>query len=166
MEIIPKVFYGSGRSVPYSGFVRCRDNITRRVNVSSSDSLSEDTRDRLIAAIVEGLRDQVIVENGRVVSASFSNGDPVKLPVTKWAARKLVAKKMRAAADGAYWSEGFQTRIKHIAQLVLEGDIERAVKVVSPFLNEMEEFTLLSRSQTQTLVENSLAANAIFNQIT
>lgn len=154
----------SGRSVPYSGFVRCRDNVTRKVNISSSDSLSEDVRNRLIAAIVEGLRDQVIVENGHIVSASFSNGDPVKLPVTKWAARKLVAKKMRTAAEGAYWSEGFQTRIKHIAQLVLEGNIDHAVKFITPFLDDMEEFTLLTRAGAQTLIENSLAANSIFNQ--
>jgi len=154
----------SGRSVPYSGFVRCKDNITRQIQVSSDDSLSEDVRGRLIAAIVEGLRDQVIVENGNVVSASFSNGDPVRLPVTKWAARKLVAKKMRSAAENAFWSEGFQKRVKHVAQLVSEGNIEGAVKFVSPFLDDMEEFTLLSRGRVQTLVENALAANAIFNQ--
>ncbi len=154
----------SGRSVPYSGYVRCRDNVTRQIQISSNDSLSEEVRSRLIAAIVEGLRDQVLVENGQVVSASFSNGDPVKLPVTKWAARKLVAKKMRSAAEGAYWSEGFQTRIKHLAQLVSESRIEDAVKFASPFLDDMEEFTLLSRPGVQTLVENSLAAKAIFNQ--
>jgi len=154
----------SGRSVPYSGFVKCRDKVTRRIQVESKDSLSENTRCRLVAAITEGLRDQVIVENGEVVSASFESGDPVRLPVTKWAARKLVAKKLRSAAENAYWSEGFQKRIKHTARLVSEGNIEEAVKFISPFVDEMEEFTLLSRPMTQTLVENSLAAVAVFNQ--
>jgi hypothetical protein len=80
--------------------------------------------------------------------------------VTKWAARKLVARRMRDAAQNAYWSEGFQTRIYGLAKLVNEGKIEEAVKSISTFLDEMEEFTLLTRAQTQTLVENTLAAKA------
>lgn len=154
----------SGRVVPYSGYVRCRDNVLRKVNVSNGSSLTEETRARLISTIVEGLRDNVIVENGQVVSGTFNDGDEVKLPVTKWASRKLVARRMSEAAKDAYWSQGFQKRILHAANLVSEGKIEEAVKGLTPFLEEQEEFTLLTKSQTQTLIENALAANAIFNQ--
>lgn len=153
----------SGRVVPYSGYIKSRDGIIRKVNVATGDSLNEETRTSLIKAIVEGLRDRVIVENGRVVSGHFRDGDEIKLPVTKWAARKLVAKRMRDTAANAFWSEGFQKRIRHTARLVSEGKIEGAVRSLTPFLDENEEFTLLTRGQAQTLVENALAANTIFN---
>ena len=154
----------SGRSIPHSGVIQSKDGVIRHINVTTNESLNEETRNRLVSAIVEGLNDKVIVENGQVISAQFNSGGQIKLPVTKWASRKLVAKKMMESAQNAYWSQGFQTRIKNIAELISEGKIEQAVKEISPFLNEMEEFTLLTRSKAQTLVENALAANAIFNQ--
>lgn len=155
----------SGRAVPYSGMVKCRDGVLRQVQIAStSNSLEESTRAALVSTIVESLRDNVIVENGQVVAGQFSDGEPVKLPVTKWAARKLVARRMMESAKNAYWSKGFQQRIYEVARLVSESKIEDAVKFISPFLNEMEEFTLLNKNQVQTLVENSLAAQAIFNQ--
>lgn len=154
----------SGRSIPCSGVIQCRDGVVRHVSVATESAIEEDVRPQLIQAIVEGLRDRVIVENGEVLSASFNDGSPVRLPVTKWAARKLVAKRMRDTANNAYWSEGFQRRILRTSSFIAEGKIEEAVKFISPFLDEMEEFTLLSRSQVQTLVENSLATQSVFNQ--
>lgn len=155
----------SGRAVPYSGAVRCRDGVLRHINIRPNNvSLEDNVRSQLVSVIVESLRDRVIVENGSVVSGSFSDGAPVNLPVTKWASRKLVARRMMEAAKNAYWSEGFQNRVYHTAKLVSESKIDAAVQSVTPFLEEMEEFTLLNRAQIQTLVENALAAKAIFNQ--
>lgn len=153
----------SSRAVPHSGFVRCQDRVLRRINVTNGNSFGEDVRGRLVSAIVEGLRDNVLVENGQVISGVFNDGEEIKLPVTKWAARKLVARRMMEAAKEAYWSQGFQKRIKNVASLVAESRIEEAVKMLTPFLEEMEEFTLLTRGQSQRLIENALAANAIFN---
>ncbi|MDB4489930.1 hypothetical protein N9045_00290 [bacterium] len=153
----------SGRAVPFSGVVKGRDNVIRHINVTTGESLDEGCRARLISTIVEGMKDHVIVENGHVVAGHFNGGNPVKLPVTKWAARKLVARKMRDVASNAYWSEGFQQRIKHTASLVAEGNVKEAVKVASVFLDENEEFTLLTSQQMKTLVENALAANAVLN---
>jgi hypothetical protein len=70
---------------------------------------------------------------------------------------------MRDTASNAFWSEGFQKRIYNTARLVSESKINDAVKQVTPFLDENEEFTLLTRGQCQTLVENALASQAIFN---
>jgi len=152
----------SSRAVPFSGVVKSKDNVTRKITVAGKD-LGEDVRNRLIGTIVESLRDKVIVENGQVVAGQFVDGEPVKLPVTKWASRKLVARRMRDAAVNAYWSEGFQKRVNHAARLVADGKISEAVSSVIPFLNENEEFTLLRRDQVQTLIENALAAKAVFN---
>ena len=154
----------SGRSIPYSGMVQCRDGVTRHVSVATENAIDEDVRPQLVRAIVEGLQDRVVVENGEVISANFNDGSRVSLPVTKWASRKLVAKRMRDVASNAYWSEGFQKRILQASSMIAEGRIEEAVRLVSPFLDEMEEFTLLSRKQIQTLVENTLATQAVFNQ--
>lgn len=152
----------SGRAVPYSGMVKCRDGVLRNIPVSVG-GICEDDKNSLVAAIVEGLRNQVVIEEGRVVEGYFNDGEKFKLPVSKWGARKLVARRMRDAASNAFWSEGFQTRIKNVASLVAEGKIEHAVKYISPFLTEMEEFTLLTKKQTKALVENALAAKGIFN---
>jgi len=154
----------SGRSIPFSGVVQCRDGVTRHITVATENAIEEDIRPKLVKAIVESLRDRVIVENGEIVSASFNDGSPLRLPVTKWAARKLVAKRMRDTAANAYWSEGFQKRMLQTSSYIAEGKIEEAVKFISPFLAEMEEFTLLNRNQIRTLVENSLATQAVFNQ--
>jgi len=155
----------SGRAVPYSGAVRCRDGVLRRISIQPNNvSLENNVRSKLVAVIVENLRDRVLVENGTVVSGSFGDGEPISLPVTKWAARKLVARRMMEAAKNAYWSEGFQNRVYHAARLVSEAKIDDAVQAVTPFLESMEEFTLLNRAQFQTLVENALASKAIFNQ--
>jgi len=153
----------SSRVVPYSGMIKGRDGITRRIAISNGESIGEDVRSRLIGTIVESLRDSVIIENGQVVSGHFSDGAEVKLPVTKWAARKLVARRMRDTATNAFWSEGFQLRIHNTARLVSEGKINEAVKQITPFLDSNEEFTLLSRRQVKQLVENALAAQSVFN---
>ncbi len=153
----------SSRVVPESGMVKCKDGVLRRVTINRGDEIGEDVKDRLVTAIVESLRDRVIVENGHVTSASFGE-EQIKLPVTKWAARKLVARRMLESAKNAYWSQGFQSRMYTAAKLVAENKIEEAVKGLAGFLDEMEEFTLLTRAQTQTLVENALAAKAVFNQ--
>lgn len=153
----------SSRVVPESGTVRCRDGVLRRITISKGESLDEGVKDRLVSCLVESLRDRVVVENGHVTSATFGE-EEVRLPVTKWAVRKLVAKRMMESAKDAYWSQGFQSRIYTAAKLVNENKIEEAVKSLSGFLNEMEEFTLLTRAQTQTLIENTLAAKAVFNQ--
>ena len=155
----------SGRAIPCSGAVRCRDNVLRYINIQPTNvSLEESIRSKLISVIVESLRDRVIVENGAVLSGTFSDGDPVTLPVTKWASRKLIAKRMMESAKNAYWSVGFQDRIYNVVAMIAEGKINDAVKYITPFLEEMEEFTLLKKSQVQTLIENTLASKAVFNQ--
>ena len=153
----------SSRIIPESGKVKCRDGVLRTISVTPTGHLAEDIKDRLVACIVESLRDRVIVENGHVVGGTFGE-EEIILPVTKWAARKLVARRMLESAQNAYWSEGFRGRIYSLAKQISEGKIEEAVKGVSGFLDEMEEFTLLSRGQTQTLIENALASKAVFNQ--
>ena len=154
----------SSRTVPTSGIVRTRDGIVRTISVSPSNAIPEDVKNRLVATIVESLQDKVIVENGSVTAGYFEDGQRFRLPVTKWAAKKLVARQMREAASNAYYSQGFQKRIANVANFIAEDKIEKAVLEIVPFITEMEEFTLLNRNQVQTLIENALSASGIFNQ--
>ncbi len=153
----------TGKTIPESGQVKTRDGVLRTLKVSSG-KIAENAKNKIISYIVEALSDRVIVENGQVVAGYFDGGKKFTLPVTKWAGKKLIARQMREAAEKAYLSQGFRNRIKEVAGLVSEGKIEKAVRVIIPFLEEMEEFTLLNRSKTGTLIENALAANGIFNQ--
>lgn len=152
----------SGKTVPASGVVKTRDGVIRNINITNG--FNESAKDQIVSAIVESLQDKVIVENGVVTAGYFNNGERFRLPVTKWATRKLVARKMRDAAENAYYSQGFQERILTVANMISENKVEEAVSTVAPFLLEMEEFTLLNRKQVNTLIENSLAAKGVFNQ--
>lgn len=154
----------SGRVVPMSGSVVTKDGVTRRINVQAENSLDESVKPRLVSAIVESLKDRVIIENGTVVSGAFNDGSEVRLPVTKWASLKLIARRMREAARDAYLSEGFQNRISDVAGHIYNDDVKSAVDVMVPLIKESEEFTLLTRVDVKTLVENALAAKGIFNQ--
>lgn len=153
----------SSKTVPTSGVVKTRDGVVRSISLAGS-GLNESVKDKIVAAIVENYQDKVIVENGVVTAGYFSNGERFKLPVSKWGTRKLVARRMREAAERAYMSVGFQERVLDLANMISENKIEQAVKSVTPFLLEMEEFTLLNRDQVSTLIENSLAAKGVFNQ--
>jgi len=152
----------TSRVVPQSGYIKCRDNVLRKVNIS--DTILGEDRNKIISVIVESLSDRVIVENGVIQEAYLVNDEPIKFPLTKWASKKLVARKMQTTASNAYYSEGFRNRIAELSNLVAEGKIDAAVKFISPFLEEMEEFTLLTRNKVKTLIENTLAANGCFNQ--
>ena len=154
----------SSRAVPYSGVVKCRDGVQRMVTVATESSLDFRARNQIVEAAVSGLRNKVIVENGNVVSAQFQDRSQFKLPITKWGVQKQIARRMRDVAQNAYMSEGFQNRILDLSNLISEGKIEEAVKMVTPFLQEMEEFTLLSRGKTLRLIENALATKGVFNQ--
>jgi hypothetical protein len=153
----------SGRAIPESGVVRCRDGVTRQIKLHT-ESVNEGTiKARIVKAIVEQFQDKVLVENGQVVAGYFGE-NMTQLPITKWATRKLVARRMREAANKAYMSEGFQNRIVNLANMIAEGKIESAVKYIASFLRENEEFTLLGSQKTKALVENALAARGVFNQ--
>ena len=154
----------SSRAIPVSGKVRTRDGVVRTINVQTDIKFDESTKATLVDLIVESLKDQVTIKDGLVVEGRFTDGTPLRLPVTKWSKHKVVARTMREAAQNAYWSRGFQNRVYQIAQLLHEDKVDDAVKAIAPFLKEYEEFTLLTREQVKTLVENALATNGIFNQ--
>lgn len=153
----------SGRTVPTSGVVKTRDGVIRNISLAGQ-GLNESVKDKIVSAIVENYQDKVIVENGVVTAGYFNNGDRFRLPVTKWGTRKLVARRMREAAEKAYMSNGFQERVLELANMISENKIDQAVKTITPFLIEMEEFTLLNKAQVNTLIENALAAKGVFNQ--
>lgn len=154
----------SPRAVPPSGLVRTKDGQIRHVKIADGRAIGEGVRNRLVAAIVESLRDRVIVENGQIVSGHFNDGEEIELPITKWGVRKLCAKQMREAAEKAYLSAGFQDRMHALACAIYEDKIKEAVTDLTPFIKEHEEFTLLNRNQAKRLIENALAAKAVFNQ--
>ena len=154
----------SPKIIPNSGNIMGKDGVVRRINVTTGSVSEETIKKEIVRLVVESMTNRVVVCEDKSVIGEFNDGEKIKLPLTEWGKRKLVARKMRDYAENAYWSEGFQNRIHEIACLVSEEKIEEAVNKIKPFLVEMEEFTLLNRKKTQTLVENALASKAIFNQ--
>jgi hypothetical protein len=155
----------SPHTIPPSGIIRTRDGVVRRLQVEShTQNLSSAHKQKLVKALVESLSDSVVLESGRVISASFNSERRQKLPVSEWTCRKVVGTHMRESAKQAYKSDGFQKRIYKIAQLVDGDKISEAVTGIKDFLAEQQEFCLLTRRECQTLVENTLAARAVMNQ--
>ena len=155
----------SPNTIPKSGVVRTRDGVTRRLHVESANSgFDSNVKKRLVSALVESVSDNVVLENGRVIGATFGADRRKRVPITEWTCRKVVGRFLRETAEKAYLSPGFQKRMVFVAKLIDEDRIAEAVAGVKDFLNEQQEFCLLSRSETQTLIENTLATKAIVNQ--
>jgi hypothetical protein len=155
----------SPRTLPSSGVIRTRDGVIRRLQVEAHLHGWDDTqKQKLVKALVESLSDSVVLENGRVISASFNSERRQKLPVSEWTCRKVVGTHMRESAKQAYKSDGFQKRIYKIAQLVDGDKISEAVAGIKDFLVEQQEFCLLTRQESKTLIENTLASRAVMNQ--
>ena len=152
----------SPNSVPADGLVRTRDGEIRKLSVVR-EGFDDKFKTKLVAALVESVTDTVVVEGTQIISATLSEVRR-KLPISEWACRKVVGQKMRDAASNAYLSEGFQTRVKHIAGLVAEDRVQDAVKIAAKFLSQNQEFSLLTKAETTRLVENTMAAKAITNQ--
>lgn len=154
----------SKNTIPSDGMVRTRDGVVRKMVVESDITLTQDQRQKLIGALVESVSDSITLDNGRVISAVFGEDSYRRIPISEWACRKVVGRYMRETAKDAYLSTGFQARMYKLASFINEDKIKEAVKEVSKFLKESQEFALLTRGEMQTLVENSLAASAVLNQ--
>ena len=152
----------SPRTIPSHGKVKTHDGAVRTIKIDEGKTVDEDIKSRIVAAVIEGISDNVVVKEGKIVSASFNNN--TKLPISEWVCRKVIARKMRTVAENAYWSRGFQDRLAEVARCVNENRIVDGVKLVSGFLAENQEFTILNRKRLKSLVENTLATRAILNQ--
>jgi hypothetical protein len=155
----------SPNTIPSSGVVRTRDGVIRKLCVESNEKgWTDSQKQKIVKALVESVSDSVVLESGRVVSATFNGDRRKKLPVSEWTCRKVVGTHMRESAKQAYKSEGFQKRIYKVARLIDNDKIVEAVTGIKDFLAEQQEFCLLTRQECQTLVENTLAAKAVMNQ--
>lgn len=148
--------------IPESGAVTTRDGVTRQVSIAKQLVPSE-LKQRIIKAVCESLNDSIKVSRGRIVEATFGEKQ-FKFPVTELVRRRVVARNMKAIAEQAYMSEGFQNRIEHIASLVCENKLDKAVEVAAEFLNEEQEFSLLDLKETRELVGFALAAKGSLNE--
>jgi hypothetical protein len=154
----------SPRTIPESGLVKTRDGIVRRLQVDTGEQITAEDRDKIVGALVESINDTIVLESGRVISATFGEDANKRIPISEWACRRVVGRHMRETAVNAYQSPGFQSRIYKVAKLINADQVKEAVESLKNFLTEQQEFCLLTRQETQSLVENTLAAKAVMNQ--
>lgn len=151
--------------IPNSGWLTLKDGIARKITVSSR-LIEEDVIGDIARLFCEAVSENVVVENGHVVSGTLIDNDPdFNLPVNEYTKRMLVARKMRDVASKAYVSESFQGLVMEVASLVCEGRVADACKLTSKFLSEEQEFTMLGKKGMRRLVENALATQAQFNSM-
>lgn len=151
------------KSVPNSGLVRTRDGVVRHISVRT-DVMNEEIQDDLVDRIVADLSDEITISEGNV-SGTFSK-EQIKLPISEFTTRRVVAYRTRDRALNANWSQNFQTLVESIAGHICSGKdgIKKIVPVVAEFLREQQEFSLLTREQLNEVVSNALAARGIFNE--
>jgi len=154
----------SPRTIPESGIVKTRDGVLRKLKVDSGTLLTAEDRDKIVGALVESVNDTVVLDNGRVVSATFGEEANKRIPISEWACRRVVGQYMRDTALGAFRSPGFQSRMYKAAKLINADHIKEAVISLKEFLTEQQEFCLLTRRETQSLMENTMATRAVMNQ--
>lgn len=153
----------TSRTIPTDGIVRTRDGVVRKIAVSEG-IVEANYKSRIVQALSESVTNRVILENGRIISATIGSEAKIRLPINEWTVRKSVARSMRTVAENAHRSVGFQNRIKKMASLISEGNIKEAAEFMKPFLADKQEFCLLNYAQTKDLVGKALACNAIFNE--
>jgi len=151
--------------IPASGWVRTRDGRSHYVPVADS-VVAEDKKAAIVAAAVRALKSEVQVSEGRLVSATIVEAEgkrTITLPIDELTRRRVVARNMRAVAEGAWRDLEFQGHVQAIAALVSESKVNEGVEYAAKFLKEYQEFSLLDRAETKQLLENALAATGCFN---
>lgn len=149
--------------IPESGWVVTRDGMSRYVPVAKT-IVSREAKANLIDAICEALSENVEVDRGRIVEATFGDTN-IKFPVSELTRRRVVARAMKEQAQKAYASDGFQARMKHIALLVQEHKVQDAVLMATKFLADKQEFCLLNLTEMRQLASDTMATQGCFNSL-
>lgn len=149
------------RAVPNDGVVYTKDGVTRTIKLA--ETVCESKIDDLATRIVKALSNKIELNEGKVVSATLLK-ETYKLPVTALTVRKVVANRMRTKATNAYTNENFQNLTESVAGLISQDKLVDAVNMVSPFMREYQEFSLLNLNEMTQLVGNALAAKCCFNE--
>lgn len=153
------------RVIPESGWITLKDGVSRHVPVSTR-IVQEDHVQNIVKLFSEAVKDTVEVDRGRIVRGTLSDGhEKFVIPINEYTRRRLVAFKMRDAANKAYQSSAFQDLVMECAALVCEGNVNKAVKVAAKFLKEEQEFSLLNTSEMKNLVESTMASRLEFNSM-
>lgn len=151
--------------IPESGWITLKDGVARHVPVSTR-IVREDHASNIIRLFTEATRDDVEVDKGRIIKGTLSDShEKFIIPINEYTRRRLVAHKMKEAAENAYKSHAFQNLVMECAALMCEGKIGDAVKVSAKFLKEEQEFCLLNRKGMRKLVEGAMATRAQFNSM-
>jgi hypothetical protein len=159
-----EAFRFRSRAIPESGVVATRDGEVRRVKVTDG-IFTEGIRKSIVESFVGAVKDDVVLEKGRVVRAILGDGtEKFDIPINEMTRRRVVARHMKVFAEDAYKSDAFQSKVISWAGLVCEDKIVDAVQDAAKFLREYQEFCLLTLPETRELVSNSLAAKGQFNQ--
>jgi hypothetical protein len=149
--------------LPESGVVTTRDGVTRKVSLFEA-SVTENTIESIAEAFARATSDKVQISEGRVVRGTFVEDDQeFVIPINEMTRRRMAARFIKEHAESAYKSETFCDFVKELAGLVSEGRLSDAVPTAAEFLNEQQEFCVLTYDETNELVENALAVGGNFN---
>jgi len=149
--------------IPDSGLVTTKDGITRQFAIGRMES-KEERITTIAEAIVDTFRDNVDVVDGEVVCGVFSEDTPdITLPVDQMTCRRVIARQMKETARDAYKSKAFRRVVRTVAGMVSNGELREAVATATKFLRREQEFTLLDETEFRDLIDDTLAAEGIFN---
>ena len=151
--------YCTPKVIPESGIVKTRDGSIQKINVSES-IISES----MFPVVAKVIKESIVASKMTIKEGVLSYSDKnIKMPISKLTLRQVNARHMKNVAESAYKSENFGKLLKACAAYVSNNNIREAVKLSKDFFAAEQEFTLLNKSEFNTLIENTLYSQGIFN---
>jgi hypothetical protein len=149
----------SPRVIPESGVVKTRDGNTHKIHVS--DRIIDEN----IYPVLRNIIKEAVDNKSMVISEGVvKSGDTeFKLPINELTKRQVIARHMCTVAEAAYKSNGFKSLIKSAAGHLSNKNVRGAIDLSKKFFKESQEFAVLGKRQFNSLIENAMYANGIFN---
>lgn len=150
----------TSKIIPESRQIKCKDGEIYKLPVSESRIFTSDDIKKIVAESKTHYTSGIILSEGKIVAYNSSNDKP---KINAWIPRRAATRSMKNVALNAYNDPKFRSTIVESANLLAEGQIEEAAKNIGRLFQVDEEYTLLTESEMNSVVKNSLATAAIFN---
>lgn len=145
--------------IPESGCVRTRDGRLHTIFIENK-LIPDHIKPLIVDTIKEAIKSsKVVINEGHMVF----NDTKVRMPISEFVNKQVIARRMRNVAERAYLSDGFKDLVEGAAARISNKEIREAVRVSKDFFAEQQEFLLLDKDNFKTLIENTLFARGIFN---
>ena len=150
-----------------NGIVKTRDGVIRKIKLSEAVEAPKVDTTGIANRIVKALSDQFTINEstGRYEALlSQDKFDVSKLKAAKVSMPLMAAKKLGIMAEESAKQPKFRSFVKTTAHAIASNKLEEAIKNAAKFLNENQEYCMLTGDKFLVIVEDAMASEGMFNQ--